>query len=60
MSKEVYKIADGDLAVWLQEESGSICISSTNKYANPVELTGEEALELANLLIYLSKESEKF
>ncbi len=56
--KAVFKFAGGELVVWLQEESGSICLKSSNKYNDPVELGEEEAVELAELLIRLSKVNE--
>jgi hypothetical protein len=53
---EVHKFAAGEVSVWLQEESGSICIKTENKHGDPAELVAEEALELADLLVKLSKE----
>ena len=53
--KAVFKFAGGELVVWLQEESGSICLKSLNKYDDPVKLGEEEAVELAELLVRLSR-----
>lgn len=53
---KIYEMASGDIAVWVDEEAACICIKTRNKYQDPVELSEEEALGLANLLTKLVNE----
>jgi hypothetical protein len=53
---KIYEMASGDIAVWVDEGAGCICIKTRNKYQDPVELSEDEALGLANLLINLVNE----
>jgi len=52
----VHSVGSGDITVWL-DPSGSICMKSRDEYGDPVELSEDEALELAELLTRLVKES---
>jgi hypothetical protein len=52
----VHEVASGDINVWV-DPGGAICLKVTNKFNDPAELSEHEALELANLLIRLVKES---
>lgn len=52
----VHELAGGDLAVW-RDEAGSIMLKvRERRYNDPVELSEEEALELAAVLTRLSTE----
>jgi hypothetical protein len=55
-SEVVYKVSD-DVAVWLDSSGGPICIKTSDKYGDPVELTEDDAEELAAILINLAKKS---
>lgn len=59
MSSEatVHKIAGGDVVVWV-DDGGAICIKTTDKFNDPVELAEHEALALAHLLLQLVKETK--
>ena len=53
---EVFKFSDGEVAVWYD---GCVCIKAVTRdrpYA-PVELTEDEAVELAETLLRLAKEN---
>ena len=53
----VHELAGGDLAVW-RDEGGSIMLKvRERRYNDPVELSEEEALELAAVLTRLSTEN---
>jgi DNA replicative helicase MCM subunit Mcm2 (Cdc46/Mcm family) len=54
---ELFKIAGGDLVVWL-DAGGSICIKTVDKFNDPVEMAEHEAMELAELLMRLAKQSQ--
>ena len=48
--KEVFTTSDGDAYCWAEQES-SVMLKSVTKHGDPVELTKEEALDLAKALI---------
>lgn len=54
----IHEAASGEIAIWI-DEAGCICLKSRNKYHDPVELSEDEALELANLLIRLVEEIKR-
>lgn len=45
--KKVYVV--GEACLWLEQES-SIHMKAVSKFGDPIELTGDEALELAKIL----------
>lgn len=53
-SVPVILLAGGEIAVWL-DESGCICLKNKNKYNDPVELSEDEALDLARVLVQLAE-----
>jgi len=53
---KIYRVADGDIAVWIDEASGCLCLKLTRDHKDPVELAEHEALELAELLTRLVEE----
>jgi hypothetical protein len=55
-SIELHKMASGDLVVWL-DSSGTICLKTLEKHGDPVELSEDEALQLAAVLTRLAAES---
>ena len=57
-SSGVHEISDGDVVVWL-DEGGAICIKTNDNHGDPVELAEHEAMELAELLVRLVKESRQ-
>jgi hypothetical protein len=54
---EVFKFSDGEVAVWYD---GCICIKAVTRapHDDPVELTEDEAIELAQVLLRLAKENQ--
>lgn len=50
MNNMIKKISDGDITVWIEQET-SIAIKAITEFNDPVELSGEEARELARTLI---------
>jgi hypothetical protein len=49
---KVHQVASGDIAVWA-DHGGCICLKVRNEHRDPVELSEEEALELARVLTRL-------
>ena len=54
MSGPVFTVAD-DVAVWIAD-GGSIHIKTSDPHGDPVELTEEDALELAAILTRLAND----
>jgi hypothetical protein len=54
MDGQVYTVAD-DVTLWIAE-GGAIHIKTREPYGDPVELTEEDALELAAILTRLAQE----
>jgi hypothetical protein len=52
---KIHEAASGDIAVWA-EQGGCICLKICNAHRDPVELSEEEALELAAVLTRLVDE----
>ncbi len=52
----VHKLSGGDVLVWLDPDGG-ICIKTVEPHGDPVELSDQDALELARLLTQLVQES---
>ena len=50
----VHELSGGDVILWSVQ--GTVHIKTTNKYSDPVELSDEESLELAALLVRIVKE----
>lgn len=55
VNSQVFKMASGDISVWIGE-GGGICLRLNTTFNDPVELGEEEALQLGELLIRLSRE----
>ena len=53
----VQEFAGGDIALWLGEGGSVMLKVRQGRYNDPIELSEEEALELANALMRLSKEA---
>jgi hypothetical protein len=51
---KVHKVSGDDVAVW--DDGSAICIKTRSGYGDPVELTTEEALELATILMALASD----
>lgn len=49
---ELQHFAGGELGVW--RDDGAICIKTSNEHDDPVELSDEEAVALADLLLRLA------
>lgn len=47
---EVFRVSDGDAYCWVEQES-SVMLKAVTKYGDPVELTKEEAVDLAHALL---------
>jgi len=57
MSDElIYKLASGDITVW-RDNSGAIMLKVREPFGDPLELAEHEALELAEVLVRLAKET---
>ena len=54
--KEFYEIAGGEVCVWV-EKNGPVMLKAISGN-DPVELTGKQALRLAEILLKLAKESD--
>jgi hypothetical protein len=48
----IHKVADGEIEIWL-DPAGSICLKTQNKFNDPIELSEQEAMLLAELLTSL-------
>lgn len=55
---KIHEAASGDIAVWA-DQGGPICLKVCNQHRDPVELSEEEALELASLLTLLVDEARR-
>jgi len=53
MSK-IFEISDGEVRLWIEQEN--LHIRAIDSHGDPVELTKEEAVKLAEALIRFSKE----
>lgn len=51
----LHELAGGDVLVWL-DPTGGICIKTVEPHGDPVELSDQEAIELARLLMQLVAE----
>lgn len=50
MNKDIKKFCNGQVVIWLEQDS-SIMIKAVNKeYGDPVEMEADEAIELAKML----------
>ena len=55
MSDEtVYRLSDGDISLWVDNET-TVHIKSITKFGDPVELTDEEVNDLIEILSKLLK-----
>ena len=52
---EVHELVQGEITVWVD---GGIHIKTRNPYGDPVEMSEEDARELAALLLRLADENE--
>lgn len=55
--KEMVRISDGEIALWT-DQNRAIHIKAISAYGDPVELTAEEAKELAAELLRLAANLE--
>jgi len=53
---KLHELLGGEIVVWV--DSGTICIKLNNTYGDPVELSDDGAIELAELLLRLAKEQQ--
>lgn len=51
---ELHELLGGEIVVWV--DSGVICLKLNNKHGDPVELSDDGAIELAELLLRLAKD----
>ena len=51
---EVFSVSDGDVYCWAEQES-SVMLKAVTKHGDPVELTKEEAVDLAHALLEAAK-----
>lgn len=51
---ELHELLGGEIVVWV--DAGVICIKLNNTYGDPVELSDDGAIELAELLLRLAKD----
>lgn len=57
MSDEpIFTLASGGITVW-SDGSGAIMLKVTEPFGDPIELAEHEALELAEVLVRLAKET---
>lgn len=56
LTTEIYTLAGGEIGVW--RDAGCICIKIQNPDDDPVELSDEEAVELAKLLLRLAGQAK--
>jgi hypothetical protein len=54
-NKDVFSVSDGDAYCWAERES-SVMLKAVTKSGDPVELTKDEAIELATALLKASKQ----
>lgn len=54
---DVFTIASGNAYCWV-EQGSSVMLKAVTGYGDPVELSSEEAIELANALLKAAKEVE--
>lgn len=47
---EVFNVSDGDVYCWAEQES-SVMLKAVTKYGDPVELTKQEAVDLAHAIL---------
>jgi hypothetical protein len=57
MEEVVHKVASGEILLWV-EKSGAICLKVDNKFNDPADLSAEEAIELAKLLLDLANKDK--
>jgi len=53
--KEVFSVSDGDAYFWVEQES-SVMLKAVTGFGDPVELSKEEAIALANALLKAADE----
>ena len=56
--QKVHEIAGGDIDVWV-DPGGAICMKARTEFNDSIELSEQEALPLADLLIKLVDEIRK-
>ena len=52
--KQVNELSNGEIKLWI-EQGSSIHLKSITNYGDPVELSSDEAIELADLLMEMAK-----
>jgi hypothetical protein len=53
---KLYTVAEGEVTLWC-DPAGVVCIKTMEPHGDPVELTEDEALELAAILTKLAEEA---
>ena len=53
--KEVFSVSNGEAYCWAEQQS-SVMLKAVTTFGDPVELTKEEAIELANALLRASEQ----
>jgi len=56
-NKEVFSVSNGEAYCWAEQES-SVMLKAVTKSGDPVELSVEEAIELAHALLKAAKAVE--
>jgi hypothetical protein len=55
--EDVFRVSDGEAYCWAEQES-SVMLKAVTKSGDPVELSGDEAIELAHALLKAAKAVE--
>lgn len=58
MNTETIELINGEISIWI-EQGQSLCIKATTEYGDPVELSCDEAKELATRLLELANSVDK-
>ncbi|HEX2854971.1 MAG TPA: hypothetical protein VHO24_17185 [Opitutaceae bacterium] len=53
--KQVFSVSDGEAACWIEDES-SVMLKAGRVFGDPVELSKDEAIALANALLKAADE----
>jgi hypothetical protein len=54
---DLFELSNGDISMWIEQEA-SIHLRASTKYGDPVELSSEEARELAKKLMEFAQDVE--
>lgn len=50
---EYFELDDGEIRIWIEQQA-CICIKAITKSGDPVEITGDQARDLAEILLKFS------